>query len=322
MTDHDGTYHQIYTDPLMVADLLVHFVNESWVKDLDFTRMQRVNTKFHRRFLPKREGDVVWQIPTHSGAMVYLLVMLEFQSTVNWMMAVRIVAYANLLWLQLVHEKKLSSKGPLPPIFPAVIYNGKQPWLAPVRLRDLIGLPEGSPLWKFQPDGQFFLIDQGRLPPDLLEQMEAVSALLFRIDQCKDPEELPGLAEELFQMITRHPEFENVARVLADMLWYAMVTLTGESVARETFPKNLMEAQIMLQENMKAWRAKQQQEWLHTGEKKGEAKMLMHQLQRRFGAVPAWVSEKIAKAEPSSLEEWGLRILDAQSLDGVFADPS
>ena len=78
----------------------------------------------------------------------------------------------------------------------------------------------------------------------------------------------------------------------------------------------------MLQENMKAWRAKQQQEWLHTGEKKGEAKMLMHQLQRRFGAVPAWVSEKIAKAEPSSLEEWGLRILDAQSLDGVFADPS
>ncbi len=32
MTDHDGTYHQIYTDPLMVADLLVHFVNESWEK--------------------------------------------------------------------------------------------------------------------------------------------------------------------------------------------------------------------------------------------------------------------------------------------------
>ena len=197
MTDHDGTYHQVYTDPLMVADLLTHFVNEPWVKDLDFTRMQRVNTKFHIRFLPKREGDVVWQIPTRSGGVFYLLVMLEFQSTVNWMMAVRMVAYANLLWLQLIHEKKLSPHGPLPPIFPAVIYNGEQPWLAPVRLRDLIGLPEGSPLWKFQPDGQFFLLDQGRLAPDLLEQMEAVSALLFRIDQCKDPEKLPCLAEEL-----------------------------------------------------------------------------------------------------------------------------
>ncbi|CAK0746320.1 transposase [uncultured Gammaproteobacteria bacterium] len=318
MTDHDGTYHQIYTDPLMVADLLVHFVNESWVEELDFARMQRVNTKFHLRFLPKREGDVVWQIPTRSGAMVYLLVLLEFQSTVNRMMAVRIVAYANLLWLQLVHEKKLSPDGLLPPIFPVVLYNGAQPWPAPVRLRDLIGLPEGSSLWKFQPDGQFFLIDQGRLPPDLLEQMEAVSALLFRIDQCKDPEILPRLAEELFQMITRHPEFEKVARVLIDMLWYAMVTLTGESAARENFPKNLMEVQIMLQENMKAWRAKQQQEWFQTG----EASVLTRQLQRRFGNLPAWANEKIARADPASLEEWTLRILDAPTLESVLADLS
>ncbi|MBF0132584.1 MAG: DUF4351 domain-containing protein [Magnetococcales bacterium] len=55
------------------------------------------------------------------------------------------------------------------------------------------------------------------------------------------------------------------------------------------------------------------------GEKKGEAKMLTHQLQRRFGDVPEWVNEKIAKAESSSLETWGLRIFDAQSLDDVFA---
>ena len=167
--------------------------------------------KFHLRFLPKREGDVVWQIPTRFGTMIYLLAMLEFQSKVKRMMAVRTVAYASLIWLQLEHERKISPDELLPPIFPVVIYNGERPWLAPVRLRDLIGLPEGSPLWKFQPDGQFFLIDQGRLPPELLEQMEAVSALLFRIDQCKDPEKLSGLAEDLFQMITRRPEFEKVA---------------------------------------------------------------------------------------------------------------
>ena len=52
----------------------------------------------------------------------------------------------------------------------------------------------------------------------------------------------------------------------------------------------------------------------------GEAKMLTHQLQRRFGIVPEWANEKNAKAALSSLEEWGLRVLDAQSLDAVFAD--
>ncbi|MEO5334358.1 MAG: DUF4351 domain-containing protein [Magnetococcus sp. YQC-5] len=54
--------------------------------------------------------------------------------------------------------------------------------------------------------------------------------------------------------------------------------------------------------------------------KESEAKMLMRQLQRRFGEVPAWASEKLDKAESPALEEWGLRLLDAQSLDEVFAD--
>ncbi|MBF0627132.1 MAG: Rpn family recombination-promoting nuclease/putative transposase [Magnetococcales bacterium] len=56
------------------------------------------------------------------------------------------------------------------------------------------------------------------------------------------------------------------------------------------------------------------------GEQRGEAKILIRQLQRRFGALPAWASEAIAKAEPPALETWSLRILEAQSLDELFAN--
>ncbi|MBF0141605.1 MAG: DUF4351 domain-containing protein, partial [Magnetococcales bacterium] len=56
------------------------------------------------------------------------------------------------------------------------------------------------------------------------------------------------------------------------------------------------------------------------GVKKGEAMMLTRLLQRRFGTVPDWANEKIAKADLPSLENWSLRIFDAQSLDDVFAD--
>ncbi|MBF0134929.1 MAG: DUF4351 domain-containing protein [Magnetococcus sp. DMHC-1] len=56
------------------------------------------------------------------------------------------------------------------------------------------------------------------------------------------------------------------------------------------------------------------------GHRDGEARMLMRQLQRRFGSVPDWVNEKIAKADLASLEAWGLRFVDAQFLDEVFAD--
>ncbi len=59
-----------------------------------------------------------------------------------------------------------------------------------------------------------------------------------------------------------------------------------------------------------------------TGEKRGEAKMLTRQLQRRFGDLPIWASQKIADAERSTLEEWSLRILDATTLESVLAGPS
>jgi hypothetical protein len=58
------------------------------------------------------------------------------------------------------------------------------------------------------------------------------------------------------------------------------------------------------------------------GELAGEAKMLTRQLQRRFGDLPTWASQKIADAELSSLEEWSLRILDAPTIESVLADPS
>ncbi|MBF0436048.1 MAG: PD-(D/E)XK nuclease family transposase, partial [Magnetococcales bacterium] len=56
------------------------------------------------------------------------------------------------------------------------------------------------------------------------------------------------------------------------------------------------------------------------GERKEAAKILTRQLQRRFGTVPDWANEKIAKADLSLLEDWSLRIFDAQSLDNVFSD--
>ena len=58
------------------------------------------------------------------------------------------------------------------------------------------------------------------------------------------------------------------------------------------------------------------------GKQEEGASMLTRLLQRRFGNVPTWASEKIAKAELPSLEEWSLRFVDAKTLDEVFADPA
>ena len=60
------------------------------------------------------------------------------------------------------------------------------------------------------------------------------------------------------------------------------------------------------------------------GEQKGHHKRasvtLLSQVEHRFGDTPTWARDKIAKADLPTLEEWSLRILDAQSMEDVFGD--
>ena len=58
------------------------------------------------------------------------------------------------------------------------------------------------------------------------------------------------------------------------------------------------------------------------GEARGEAKLLRKQLIRRFGAVPEWAEVRLAVAAPAQLEAWGERVLDATTLEEIFAGES
>ncbi|WP_050978424.1 DUF4351 domain-containing protein [Beggiatoa alba] len=41
-------------------------------------------------------------------------------------------------------------------------------------------------------------------------------------------------------------------------------------------------------------------------------------LEKRFAHVPPWVAEKLQQATKSQLENWTLRILDAQHIEQIF----
>jgi hypothetical protein len=47
--------------------------------------------------------------------------------------------------------------------------------------------------------------------------------------------------------------------------------------------------------------------------------VLLHkQLERRYGALPTWVSERLAQADHAQLEAWALDLLDAANLEDIF----
>lgn len=50
----------------------------------------------------------------------------------------------------------------------------------------------------------------------------------------------------------------------------------------------------------------------------GQRMLLTKQLAKRFGPLPAWVQDKRVKGHSLQMEQWGLRLLDAENMEAVF----
>jgi len=321
--DHDALYHRFFSDPAIVAQLLREFVAGPWLDGLDLDGLERVNTKLHADTGEQRAGDMVWRIPRRDGGDAYVMLLLEFQSTAERWMALRMLVYAGLLWQQLVREKRLLPDGKLPPILPVVLYNGDPRWKAPRALQDLIGLPDDSPLWQWQPDMRYHLIDEGAFTQGDLERREGLPALLFRLENSPNLTQLVGLADEVMAWFASHPAFTAARKVLVQLLGAAMAPYApGIRV-----PDELLEVRNMLATRMEKWIEESKQQGRLEGEQLGEqrgrqsgkAALLLRLLERRFGVLPDWARDRVLAADTDMMEEWGLRVLDAASLDEVFA---
>jgi len=321
--DHDALYHRFFSDPAIMAQLLREFVAGPWLDGLDLDAMERLATTFHADEGKRRVGDMVWRIPRRDGGDAYVMLLLEFQSTQDHWMALRTLVYAGLLWQQLIREKRLLPDGKLPPILPVVLYNGDPRWKAPRALRELIGLPQTSPLWQWQPGLRYHLIDEGAFSSADLEGRNGLPALLFRLENSPNPGQLAGLADEVVAWFARHPGFATAQKVLVQLLGATMAPLDpGVRV-----PDELLEVRNMLVTRMEKWMEESKQQWQLEGERRGEqrgrqsgkAALLLRLLERRFGVLPDWARDRVLAADTDMMEEWGLRVLDAASLDDVFA---
>ncbi len=325
--DHDALYHRFFGEPAVVAQFLREFVPGPWLDGLDLDHLERLSTKFHADTGERREGDLVWRIPRRDGGDAYLVLLLEFQSTPDPWMALRMLVYSGLLSQQLVREQRLMPDGRLPPILPIVLYNGDVRWRAPVTLRDLIGLPEKSPLWRWQPRSRYHLIDEGAFSAGDLAGRDGLPALLFRPETASEPDQLVVLADAVVAWFARHPGFETARMVFAELLGAAIAPL-GPDVR---VPEELLEVRNMLANRAEEWK----QRWLLEGEQRGErrgeqrgeqrgqqrgeAALLLRLLERRFGVLPGWARDRVLAANTVMIEEWGLRVLEAASLEDVLA---
>ncbi|SMG41959.1 Rpn family recombination-promoting nuclease/putative transposase, partial [Dethiosulfovibrio salsuginis] len=188
MGQTDLGYKELFSNKEMVKDLLTGFVREDWIGELDFSKMDRVSGTYVSDDLRERHDDMIWKIGFRDR-WLYVYILLEFQSTVDRWMGVRLLTYIGLLYQDLIKTGAIGEKDLLPPVLPLVIYSGKRRWNAPVSLEKLFPqTPSG--LDRYQPSLRYFLMDEGRYDDSRLQMPRNLVAALIRMENSRSHQDL------------------------------------------------------------------------------------------------------------------------------------
>ena len=311
---HDHGYKLLYSFPEMVKSLLTGFVNQDWIKQLDFSTLEKVNSSYITDDIRSRSDDIVWRVK-FQGQWLYVYLLLEFQSTVNKYMAVRMQTYVGLLYQDLIKSEQLPENGKLPPVMPIVLYNGNRPWNAAQSITELLQ-PMPASLQAFQPQQQYWLIDEGRYSAAELEKVENLTAAIIRAELADDQVQFAKVAANLNIWLAR-PAQDNLRVAIKEWLL---------SLIRHRMPdikvdelRNLTEIEAMLARDWsRKWIAQGEVKGKAEGKAEGEATLLTKLLTKRFGKLPVWANEKLNNATIEQLENWGEKIFDADTLELFF----
>ncbi|TBU99188.1 transposase [Stutzerimonas kirkiae] len=322
--DHDAGYKLLFSNPDFVRDLLLGFVPQAWVGNVDFSTLELLNGHYVSEDMQGRYEDMVWRLRLDDevgGDWVYLYLLLEFQSTPDRFMALRLLSYIGLFWQQLEKQGQLTSDGRLPPVLPLVLYSGRQRWKHATRLRDLCyPAPEG--LQACQPDFRYLLLDENHYPQNELHGRRNLVAALMRLEQAETPQAMGEVIRDLhgwLRLDDQTPLRRNIVR------W--IIGLIRRRVPRHEIPplNDLLEVSTMLAERPETWADKWVQEGLQKGLEQGleqgrknQAALLRRLLAGRFGPLPAWAVQRVEGAGVEQIGAWTEALFHARELEALL----
>ena len=96
----------LFSHPEMVRDLITGFVREDWAKQLDFNSLECLSGEHATDDIRTRHDDNIWRVKS-ANEWLYVYILLEFQSSVDKFMVVRVMTYLGLLYQDIIKKKWL-----------------------------------------------------------------------------------------------------------------------------------------------------------------------------------------------------------------------
>ena len=196
---HDKGYRQLLASKKTFLQLIKTFVQEDWAGEIDESNLVRLEKSYILQDFSEKEADIVYLLQTKDTSAIFY-VLLELQSTVDYLMPFRLLLYMVEIWRDVYNntpkEERERKDFRLPPVIPAVLYNGAPAWTAAPNFKETL-----SSYKKFEQhvlNFCYILFDINRYREEDLCRAANLISSIFVLDQKNN---YPELVKRLHRLI-------------------------------------------------------------------------------------------------------------------------
>lgn len=289
---HKHGYGYLFSNRVFVEELIRDFVDEEFYKQLDFDTFEPCLEKTYIGDDFKEFAEDLLIKVKLDGKDAFLYLLLEFQSTDDYFMPLRVLNYTTHFYLDFIKENPKAKM--LPPVMPIVLYNGNQSWTAPDNIKDLI-----EPAYfveQFYPNFKYFKIIEKSIPKSELENISNAVSTMFMIENTPKEE-----IEQIVVLFERIMDTESLDTIKLLCIWVEHL-LKNERIGGKLYKevislRNAKEVKSMLLETLQEvkneWKAEGVSQGLSKGHVEEAQDSLLDVLKARLKDIPSATEKKI-----------------------------
>jgi len=321
---HDHLFQVAFGDPEHALPLLRTALPATLAEAIDWRSLTRKNPTQHGRRSRRTLCDLLFSVRTHHQQNLLLYVVLEHKSQSRRFDALQILD--QVVAVLRTHRREHPRDRFLPAVLPIVLHADTRPWRSPRNVRGLFDLERiPKPLHRYLPSLPYVLDDLHDVPPERLRRRAlsvfglcALSALQYLPKAARTEHAFAAFLDAWHDIQAQAHRLGEArgGRDLFDALVDYVFATSGlptpvvQRLLTRRFPDPAMKNKFV----------STAQQLRNEGKAEVRVSTLLRLVTRRFGEPDSDVVDRIRNGAPEDLDRWLDRILDAASVDDLFAD--
>ncbi len=214
----DNSFKEVFGNHQLFCEFIKSFINIDILKNIQPEDIEDISERFITILKENRDGDTIKKINLKNNPPLFVIVLLEHQSDVKFLMSFRFIEYLTLIWSDYIknidNKSQLQNKNKaepskskdfkLPPIIPIVFYEGDGEWTAEINLKDKVYLSDMFS--KYIPSFEYEVVNLNKYTKEDLLNLRNLLSLLLLIDKVKTKKDfyiLKDISKEYIEEVTK-----------------------------------------------------------------------------------------------------------------------